>query len=193
MTADNPMARQVAGGHYKSLAIQPAEFWIRNQLPAVEGAVVKYLTRHGSKGGRRDLEKSIHFIEMMIWWYFKAPPSERVMPRSWRGGGHQVITPKAYAETNGLGEVEAAAIYFVCTFTRQAHLEMAASMIRNLCDAVYPPTDKSLESLTPGDVMYLAKRQLENYLGVLRLAEGPDEQIARVERIVQQIDVEWRS
>jgi len=31
-----------------------------------EGCVIKYILRHRAKGKREDLEKAIHFIEMII-------------------------------------------------------------------------------------------------------------------------------
>jgi hypothetical protein len=57
---------QVGGDHYKSLAIQPAEFCQRNRLGYLEGLAIKYLCRHGRKNGREDLEKAIHCIQMLI-------------------------------------------------------------------------------------------------------------------------------
>jgi uncharacterized protein DUF3310 len=57
---------QVAGDHYKSLAIQPVEYIHANQIPFCEGNVIKYVTRWKSKGGIKDLEKAKHFIELLI-------------------------------------------------------------------------------------------------------------------------------
>ena len=31
-----------------------------------EGSVIKYVIRHQDKGGKEDLEKAMHFIEMII-------------------------------------------------------------------------------------------------------------------------------
>jgi hypothetical protein len=57
---------QVAGDHYKTLAIQPVEYIHANGLPFIEGSVVKYVSRWRSKGGIKDLEKAKHFIELLI-------------------------------------------------------------------------------------------------------------------------------
>lgn len=57
---------QVGGDHYKSLAIQPTEYIHRNGLGFCEGNVVKYVTRHDRKDGRKDLEKAIHYLQMLI-------------------------------------------------------------------------------------------------------------------------------
>lgn len=57
---------QVAGDHYKKLAIQPVEYIHANGLGFCEGSVIKYVTRWRDKGGIKDLEKAKHFIEMLI-------------------------------------------------------------------------------------------------------------------------------
>lgn len=57
---------QVGGGHYKSLEIQPVEFCHRNKLGFCESSVVKYVTRHRDKNGKQDLEKAIHFLQLLI-------------------------------------------------------------------------------------------------------------------------------
>jgi hypothetical protein len=61
-----PSNRQVNGDHYKSMAIQPSEFIYRNSLDWYEGNAVKYICRHRRKGGRVDLEKAIHYLELAI-------------------------------------------------------------------------------------------------------------------------------
>ena len=57
---------QVGGGHYKDLAIQPAEYNQRNGLGFCEGSVVKYVTRHKAKNGAEDIKKAIHFLELLL-------------------------------------------------------------------------------------------------------------------------------
>lgn len=63
---ENPLATQIAGDHYKSLAIQPVEYIHANQIPFMEGSAIKYLTRWRNKGGIDDLRKAKHFIELLI-------------------------------------------------------------------------------------------------------------------------------
>lgn len=60
------LQKQVAGTHYSGMAIQPAEFCQRNRLPYLESCVVRYITRHGKKSGRQDIEKAIHCLEMLL-------------------------------------------------------------------------------------------------------------------------------
>lgn len=57
---------QVGGDHYKNLPIQPVIFCQRNKLSACESSVVKYVCRHRSKNGRKDLEKAIHYLQILI-------------------------------------------------------------------------------------------------------------------------------
>jgi len=57
---------QVGGDHYKDFAIQPTEFIYRNGLNFLEGSAVKYIVRHRRKNGREDLEKAIHYLQMLI-------------------------------------------------------------------------------------------------------------------------------
>lgn len=63
---DSALAHQVGGDHYKSLPIQPVEYIHRNNLPFIEGSVIKYVTRWRAKGGVDDLRKARHFLDMLI-------------------------------------------------------------------------------------------------------------------------------
>ena len=61
---------QIGGSHYKNLAIQPMEYALKNKLDYAQANVVKYVTRHALKGGKDDLLKAIHNIELMIEHYY---------------------------------------------------------------------------------------------------------------------------
>ena len=52
--------------HYLKYKIQPSKFVIENKLLFPEGNVIKYICRHQYKGGKEDLLKAMHFIEMII-------------------------------------------------------------------------------------------------------------------------------
>jgi len=58
--------KQIGGTHYRKMKIQPSEFVIENKLLFPEGNVIKYICRHPYKGGKEDLEKAKHFIDMII-------------------------------------------------------------------------------------------------------------------------------
>lgn len=57
---------QEGGDHYKSMAIQPVEFITRNNLPFLEGCVVKRVCRHRSKNGAEDIRKAIHELRLIL-------------------------------------------------------------------------------------------------------------------------------
>mgnify|MGYP003154016525 FL=1 len=58
--------KQIGGKHYQNFSIQPSKFVIENELLFPEGSVIKYICRHRFKNGKEDLEKAVHFIEMII-------------------------------------------------------------------------------------------------------------------------------
>lgn len=60
------LAVQVAGSHYKDQKIQPIEYIHANNIPYMEGNVVKYITRHRSKGGAEDVKKAIHYCQLIL-------------------------------------------------------------------------------------------------------------------------------
>lgn len=62
----DPDAVQVGGDHYKKMAIQPTEYCVANNLTFAEGNVVKYVTRHKSKGGADDIRKAIHYLHLLL-------------------------------------------------------------------------------------------------------------------------------
>jgi Protein of unknwon function (DUF3310) len=57
---------QIQGEHYKKLKIQPVEYAHANELPFIEGCIVKYATRWREKGGLKDIEKIKHFCDLLI-------------------------------------------------------------------------------------------------------------------------------
>ena len=58
--------KQIGGQHYLKYKIQPSEFVVENKLLYPEGCVIKYILRHQDKGGKQDLLKAKHFIDMII-------------------------------------------------------------------------------------------------------------------------------
>jgi hypothetical protein len=57
---------QIQGNHYKSCAIQPIEYIHANNIPYMEGNVVKYITRHKAKNGADDVRKAIHYCQLLL-------------------------------------------------------------------------------------------------------------------------------
>ena len=75
--------KQIGGSHYKKMKIQPSKFVIENELLFPEGSVIKYICRHRFKNGKEDLEKAVHFIEMIIERDYK---KEKKKQESWAEG-----------------------------------------------------------------------------------------------------------
>jgi hypothetical protein len=66
----NPSDKQIGGDHYKSMAIPISLFLHKNGIGFLEGNVIKYVCRHNLKGGKQDLEKAKHYIELLIEWEY---------------------------------------------------------------------------------------------------------------------------
>ena len=63
----SPLDKQVGGNHYKDCKIQPVEYIASNSLDFFEGNIVKYITRHRTKGeGEKDIQKVIHYAELIL-------------------------------------------------------------------------------------------------------------------------------
>ena len=64
--SDTPSTKQVGGTHYKDMPIQPGYFIRVNNIGWYEGNAIKYICRHKQKGGKQDLEKAIHYLELAL-------------------------------------------------------------------------------------------------------------------------------
>jgi hypothetical protein len=64
--AYDSLDKQIDGDHYKGMKIQPAQFINENQLLFAEGNAIKYICRHKLKGKRKDIEKAMHYLEMIL-------------------------------------------------------------------------------------------------------------------------------
>ncbi len=75
--------KQIGGSHYKNMVLQPSEFINKNKLLFAEGNAIKYICRHTHKGGKQDLEKAKHYIDMIIERDYK---DEKEKQESWIEG-----------------------------------------------------------------------------------------------------------
>ena len=57
---------QVKGNHYKQFKIQPIEFIHQNNIPFIEGNIIKYICRWRDKGGKNDLLKVKHYVDLLL-------------------------------------------------------------------------------------------------------------------------------
>lgn len=92
--AEDALASQVAGNHYRRMPIQPAEFITANGLGFCAGNVIKYVCRYKNKNGVEDLKKARHYIDLLI--QLEYPKQEEL----------QDATPSALALIEHLGEGE---------------------------------------------------------------------------------------
>lgn len=65
---------QHGGDHYHKMTIQPVQFIVENNIPWLEGNIIKYICRHQSKNGLEDLKKARHYLDMLIENYDKGQP-----------------------------------------------------------------------------------------------------------------------
>ena len=65
-TTYDSLSKQVDGNHYNSMKIQPAEFINENKILFAEGNAIKYICSHQKKGKKKDIEKAIHYLEMIL-------------------------------------------------------------------------------------------------------------------------------
>jgi hypothetical protein len=57
--------KQVGGDHYGD-DLQPIDVIDAWGLDFYEGSALKYLARHRKKNGREDIEKAIHYLELLL-------------------------------------------------------------------------------------------------------------------------------
>ena len=57
---------QIGGDHYGVNRLQPIDVAAANNYDFFEGSALKYLDRHARKDGSRDLQKCMHYIQMML-------------------------------------------------------------------------------------------------------------------------------
>jgi hypothetical protein len=61
-----PSEKQIGGNHYKDMPIQPSEYITKNGLGWYEGNAIKYISRYKTKHGKQDIEKAIHYLELLL-------------------------------------------------------------------------------------------------------------------------------
>ena len=65
-STESALDRQVGSSqHYKYFKIQPIEFITANKLSFIQGNVIKYICRYDKKNGKEDIDKAIHYCELL--------------------------------------------------------------------------------------------------------------------------------
>ena len=62
---EDALSQQVGGSHYKDMAIQPVEFCMKNGLNFCQASAIKYICRYHKKNGTQDIDKAIHFLQLL--------------------------------------------------------------------------------------------------------------------------------
>ena len=52
--------------HYSRWKIEPVQFMMENEIPYVDGNVIKYIMRWRYKGGLEDLHKAQEYLSILI-------------------------------------------------------------------------------------------------------------------------------
>ena len=65
---EKAISSQVGGSHYKTMGIQPIEIFKAMGIleEACVANIIKYVMRYKQKGGKQDLEKVIHYTEILL-------------------------------------------------------------------------------------------------------------------------------
>ena len=63
---ESALDRQVGSTqHYKNFKIQPIEFITANKLSFIQASIIKYICRYDKKNGKEDIDKAIHYCELL--------------------------------------------------------------------------------------------------------------------------------
>lgn len=105
----NALDRQEGGNHYKRFTIQPIEFTTASFYDPAAHSIVKYVLRHGDKGGLEDLRKADHFAELRHDLIGMDPALRRLTPQLWESRGRK-ITGRYFCTINQIAATETHAI-----------------------------------------------------------------------------------
>ena len=65
LSKGSALDRQEQGDHYKRMKIQPSVFIHENEIGYLSGNIIKYVCRYRFKNGKDDLDKAIHYLEIL--------------------------------------------------------------------------------------------------------------------------------
>jgi hypothetical protein len=143
----HPLKRQVGGSHYAGTAIQHVTFCQRNRIPWCEANAIKYVLRHRRKNGRQDLEKAMHYLELLIdEEYIRDGANPPPYPLDL---ALFEIAPKDFLNANSVPERERIIVIKILNHQRdhgESNLRAAMGLIRDLMDT-YGPEDPGLDLL----------------------------------------------
>ncbi len=62
---------QIGGRHYRDMKIQPLWFCYQNRISGPEMLAIKYISRHRTNDGVKDLLKAIHCLQLLLLWEYQ--------------------------------------------------------------------------------------------------------------------------
>lgn len=153
--------RQVGGGHYKDLTIQPIEFIVEHGLGYHQGNVLKYVTRYRFKNGKQDLRKALHYVELML--------SQATAGRLNGAATVPAAAVAEYCKANKLPPAEATLLEYVCRNSPHAWA-VAQPLLESIladCDPMVPPGCTRCDRLTADVVVAIHRLEdIQTYAAV---------------------------
>lgn len=100
---ENEQTLFVPGANYSSMTIHPIVFAELNSLPNCAFNIIKFVCRHRSKDGKRDLEKAKHYCQlgMLMWGESSKKLVKNVSNESWG------VSPEDFIRCNSIPPTEA--------------------------------------------------------------------------------------
>lgn len=123
----NANERQVGGEHYRTKegGVQHWDYCVRANVPNLEYAASKYLTRWRKKNGLEDLRKPLHYIEKRI-------ESLNLGAGVLRGANKVHLMFAEFVRDNEIPPTEVGIIDLVMHWKNKAHLLNAREMLKRL-------------------------------------------------------------
>ena len=69
---------QVGGSHYQNYKVQPITWALDNHINAAEFSILRYLLRYKNKNGLEDLNKAIHYTQILMQQTFVAKNEDAI-------------------------------------------------------------------------------------------------------------------
>lgn len=89
MNEKNPLKKQVGGNHYNG-SIELIEFFMSNtQLSWCQCSAIKYIVRFRERGGKEDLDKARHYIDLLEYFEYNENKENRK---------HEIMTQETLEE-----------------------------------------------------------------------------------------------
>lgn len=119
--------QQIGGGHYKDA--QAWQHWdfveAVGPLPYMEAQIIRYISRHRNKDGRKDIQKAIHFTTKLIELRDGTVNDSRVL---------RIEQTEKWCRVNQINDPERQIIMLVVNWTRIKELFDAIDLMRNILE-----------------------------------------------------------